>query len=271
MRRRFAGRGELSYPRTRAALDFIEPWMPAAAALFAVIAGVVRYFQPFGLFWLVVIPALVLVALAGLRAKRNAARHRQRRGAYMDRARRELRYSALTKPGREAVDKLREERQNIIESSALNGQQLSDMLARLDGYEGDYIDLLYIYQERARRLKAITGRNLSEERRALEEERSSVKEGDRGRQLLDALGQHETLLRRQEEVGAEIESSLPLIRRQALNIQAMFALISDQVSTLPLGVAWSSGAEFETLSEAIEMTKQSLESAERIGLTAGRG
>lgn len=252
--RRAAGEG---YPKARALAGYVEAWMLYALPLVLAAAAGARVFFQFHWAWLLFAPAVALCAFVALRAGRNSARVRLRAREHGERAQRAARYAALVKPAREAVDGLRREIGEIRELSALRGDQFEQLLSRLSEWGNDYVDLLYLYQVRSRRLQSIRGRNIEGARLEVAAERERAGEN---RRLAGALDQHDQLLVRQAGVAAELETSLALIKQQARNIEAMVRLVADQASSLPLGVEWtSSSSDFQELSDAIRMTKEDIE------------
>jgi hypothetical protein len=253
------------YPLTRAARCFIEPWMLVAALVALAAAFAINYARPLPTLWLLATPAITLAATAAVRAKRNVRKLKHRRAEHVGRLQREARYAALVPAARRAVDELRAVKGSILDKSALKGHSLTSILARLDEYELDYIDLLFLFQERSRSLEAIRARDTAAVRRALEEDRERLRgaDGDEGdaitKRTLSALSHRATLLDRQDVVARDLDRSLELIMQQSLNIKEFFSLVSNQVSSLPLGVSLASNAEdFEALSDTIQMTKETL-------------
>lgn len=244
------------YPKLRALSTMIEGWMLYVTVFSVIAAKAVQYYYPFSYIWLLAIPILLLAALVGLRAKRNVKRLRERAEAYADSLRRAERYRALLAPARKAVDELRQDIRAILESTALRGDQFTQILSKLDEWGNDYVDLLFLFQVRAARLKSIEGRDIEGTRRAIASDRERAASNQR---LLSVLKKQEELVERQQRVGVELSSSLELIKQQARNIRQMVTLVSDQVSSLPLGVTWTSAtADFEQLSDTIHMTKEML-------------
>lgn len=255
----------IRYPVWRAAASFVEKWMLIALPAVLTLATAARVFLQFDRIWILATVGVFMFAAVAARARRNKRLLRSRAAAYIEKRQRGRRLGALTRSARVAVEGLRTEKRNIYERSSMAGQGLADVLARLEGYETDFIDLLYQFQVRGERLKEIRERGLDEERGELERERaklegSGAKETLLGQRTRAALDQQETLLRRQEETAREMEASMTLIKTQAGNIRRMFALVHDQVTTMPVGVDWSGNLrDFEQLSDTIQMTKQALE------------
>jgi hypothetical protein len=259
-------RGGESFPLTRTVANFFEPWMFFAMFGLFGLSAVGRYFGFIGTLWLFLIPLLSTAIFVIVRLPVRLRELKFKKQEYTDSLQRAARYRALVKPARDAVDQLIEEKYAILEKSEASGQNLTQVLSKLDEYENDYTDLLYLYQERSRRLKSIRERDFVAARQTLAEDRARLAESaDKNPQtherMLTALAQQESLITRQEQVAADLDSSLHLIKQQARNIQSMFALVSDQISTMPLGVNWAANFdEFEVLSDSIQATKETLNS-----------
>lgn len=256
-----------SYPLDFTLRNFAEVWMAYPAAVVLIASAVARYFQLIGTPLLFAIPLLLAVALVSVRFPRNRRRLRHNRQAYFDELQRQARYRSLAEPARAAADQLSGEKNVILEKSAASGQNLEHVLEKLDEYERDYVDLLYLYQERARTLKTIRAQDFEAARRTVAEERAALesrqdKTSQTYRRTVTALEQQEALIGRQEQVAADLDASLGLIKQQARNIQSMFSLVSAQVTAMPLGTTWGADfSEFEALSDSIQMTKEMLNSA----------
>lgn len=255
----------IRYPMWRAAASFVERWMLIALPAVLTLATAARFFLQFDTVWILAIVGLFMFGAVAARARRNKRMLRPRAAAYVEKRQRQRRLGALIRSARVAVEGLRSEKRKIYERSAMAGQGLADVLGKLEEYETDFIDLLYLFQVRGERLKEIRERGLAEERGELARERAKLEGSDAkdtviGQRTLAAFDQQETLLRRQEETAREMEASMTLIKTQAGNIRRMFALVLDQVTTVPIGVEWSGNLrDLQQLSDTIHMTKQILD------------
>lgn len=254
----------IKYPIKRTLLALTEHWMAYCFALAIIAVVALRLFHAVSTSWIFLAPFAVYLLLVAVRYPSNRRHLKQLKQDFIDARQQEARFRELVPSAREAVMELRGVKREIYRSGALSGQKLSHILSRLNEYEGDYIDLLYLYQERLKVLRAIMGRDLSTASAAIAREKEQAEQSaDKSSQLykrkMDALVQQESLISKQALVGKELKESLDLIRIQARNIWTLFDLVRAQVNALPIGVKWTDNfQEFESLSDSIQMTKETL-------------
>jgi hypothetical protein len=201
--------------------------------------------------------ALYLVTVPATSAYRRIVDQRVRRRILAERARqREEMIKKFDPREREAVEYLRWIKDQIYHNyrKSTRIESLPQPLESLEAIWESFVDLLDVYRRRKYHLRSINRQMIQNQIQQAEHAIATAPDEDT-RKLYE---RNLEILKKRLQTYDDIERSVKRVEAQLQSIENFFALVNDQVITMPTPESISS-LDFESLLSSIEITKEILE------------
>jgi hypothetical protein len=201
--------------------------------------------------------ALYLVTVPATSAYRRIVDQRIRRRILAERARqREEMIKKFDPREREAVEYLRWIKDQIYQNykKSTRIESVPQSLESLEAIWESFVDLLDVYRRRKYHLRSINRQMIQNQIQQAEHAIATAPDEDT-RKLYE---KNLEILKKRLQTYDDIERSVKRVEAQLQSIENFFALVNDQVITMPTPESISS-LDFESLLSSIEITKEILE------------
>jgi hypothetical protein len=201
--------------------------------------------------------ALYLTSVPNTSGYRRLVDQRVRRREMADRARRRLELVKGFDPReREAVEYLSWLKNQIYQNyqKFTHVSDVPERIRMLDLYWESYVDLLDTYRRRKNHMRSINRQTIQNQIQQTERSIASAPDDDTRRLFQTNL----EFLQKRFKTYDDMERSVKRVEAQLQSIESFFALVNDQVITMPTPEHITS-LDFDSLLSSIELTKQILD------------